>query len=143
MAFKKRRIEGLTTSTTTTLGTVGLGASYGVVHGLIARNYASSAKAAAGSDVLTKIRLTDADGYIFFLDAADRDYATAAVSLSFVRDDTITGLTGKSVVDGTGASQVTANVVAPNPIVKSPITVAVLNGATTTDYFSIDLLVEV
>jgi hypothetical protein len=140
MAFKRRRIEGLLSSATATLGDVGLGAAYGRVFGIVARNWASSAKAGAGTDTAVKIKLQDGNGDIFYLDASDRDYATAEVTLNIMPDDTATGL-GVTPVDATGAAATAGGGV--NPIVKSPVTVIVLNGGTATDFMTVDLLVEV
>jgi hypothetical protein len=145
MAFKRRRIEGLTSAAPKELGSVGLGAAYGRVFGMVARNYASSAKAAAGTDTAGRIELKDANGDIFFLDAADRDYATAEVTLAFHMDATVTGL-GITPVDLTGAAITGAagdNPTAEMPVVKGPITVTARNFGTVTDYLSVDLLVEV
>lgn len=140
MAFKKRHCEGLLSADPKTVGTVGLGASYGRVHGAVVRNFASSAKAAAGTDTAVKLKLVDANSDIFYLDASDRDYATAEITLSIASDDTATGL-GVTPVDATGAAA-TAGSGQP-PVVKSPVTVIVINGTTATDYISVDLLVEV
>lgn len=139
--FTVKNIEGLVADADHDLGTVRLGARYGRVHGIRARNWASSAKAGAGTDTLMKIKLTDANGDVFYLDAADRDYATAEITLAIGGgDDTATGL-GVTPVDATGAAaSAGAGIV---PVVESPITVTVLNGATATDYFQVELLVEV
>lgn len=140
MAFKKRHCEKLVSASPVTLGTVGLGASYGVVKGIVARNFASSAKAAAGTDTAIKLKLVDANSDIFYLDASDRDYATAEVTLVISGDDTATGL-DITPVDNTGAAATAGG--ATQFVAKSPITVIALNGATATDYMSVDLLVEV
>lgn len=144
MTYKKRHIEGLTTADPTVLGTLGLGATYGRPVSMKVRNWASSAKAGAGSDVLGKIELKDADGNIFFLDAADRNYAGAAVNLVFAKDVTVTGVTGHTYVDQTGATLAgVAETFAPLPPVKGPITVTARAFTTVTDYLEIDLIVEV
>jgi hypothetical protein len=141
MAFRKTAAVGaVTASATTTVGTIALGASYGRVCGAQVRNWASSAKAAAGTDALQELKLTDANGVIFYLDAADRDYKTATVQLNFAGDLTATGL-GTTTVDSTGAAVEAAG--GSNPIVQSPITVTVLNAGTATDYFEVYLYVEV
>lgn len=143
MAFKKRHAEKLLAADPTTVGTIGLGASYGRVFGIVARNFASSAKASAGADTAVKVKLTDANSDVFFLDASDRDYAGAEVTLMLGYDDVNTG-GGILPVTGTGAAWVAGEGQALGPpVVKSPVTVAVLGGTTATDYFSIDLLVEV
>lgn len=141
MAFRKvGPAAAVTTAATTVLGTIALGAAYGRVHGFVARNWASSAKAGAGTDALEKVKLTDADGIVVFLDAADRDYKTAAVNVAFAQDDTSTGLSVTST-DATGAA---ATAGAGNQwVAKSPITVEVQNAGTATDYFELSLLVEI
>ena len=141
MAYRKTAtLAAVTTASTTVLGTVSLGASYGVIKGFSARNWASDAMAAAGTDAAEKVKLTDAAGLVVYLDAADRDYKTAQVNVAFTTDDTATGLsvtptdaTGAAATAGSGAEQV----------VKSPITVEVQNAGTATDYFRIWLYAEV
>lgn len=142
MPFKQRGpANALTASATQVLSpVVSLGAAFGIVRGFRARNWASSAKAAAGADVLMKVKLVDAASVVFYLDAADRDYATAEVFVAFEQDDTSTGL-GVTSVDATGAA---ATAGAGNGYVaKSPITITALNGATVTDFFEVLLLVEI
>lgn len=143
MAIKKRRVEGLiSASPTTTLSgaTLGLGAKYGKLLGIRARNWASSAKAGAGTDTAIRIKVTDNNGDVVYLDAADRDYATAEVTLVVGADDTTTGL-GITPVDSTGAA---ASAGAGLPVVmESPVTVGVVNGGTATDFLTVDLIVEV
>lgn len=148
MAFKKRRISGLVLDADHALGNavgestvkLGLGAKYGRVFGFRARNFASSAMAGAGTDTAQRVRLTDANGDIFYLDAADRDYATAEVTIQFVLDDT--AVAGITATDATGAVRA-AGEASPGAFVQGPITVEVVNGATATDFFVLDLLVEV
>ena len=141
MAFKERGpAAAVTTAATTVLGTISLGAAYGRVIGFRARNWASSAKAAAGVDALSRLKLADANGLIFFLDAADVDYKTAEVNVTISQDDTATGLT-HLLKDATGAA-VTAGAGA-NPICKSPITVTILQADTATDYMEVFLRTEV
>lgn len=143
MTFKLKTIAGLVESTDDSLGTVGLGAKYGRVYGFRARNWASSAKAAAGSDNAQKVRLTDANSDIFFLDAIDRNYATAEVTLLIGYDDLNTGL-GITPVTAIGSAwAATEGQSLGPPVVQSPITVEIVNGGTATDYFELSLLVEV
>jgi hypothetical protein len=153
MAFVRRRVEGLTTATPVTIGTVGGGNAgvgpsrqYAALRCIEARNFSSSAKSAAGADVLGRIEIDDADGRILFLDAADRDYATALVRLIVVRDVTATGLTNYgTVVDATGAAVTLAaesEGFAPAPF-RLPFTVKGVNFGTTTDFLSVDLILEV
>jgi hypothetical protein len=142
MAFKKKSLQGLVATDPVTLGTIALGATYARVHGFIARNYADATMAAAGTDAAIKVKLTDANSDVFFLDAADRDYKTAEVTLALAgADDTTTGL-GVTTVDATGAAAAAGEGVGA-PIVQSPVTVVLSNGVTATDYFKIALLVEV
>jgi hypothetical protein len=139
MGYKKRVVEFVTT-TATASSTVSLGAAYGRVMGAVVRNYADATKAGAGADTAIKLKLTDGNSDIFFLDALDRDYATAELTLAFGQDDTATGL-GILPVDATGAA---ATAGATVPVVsQSPITVGVVNAGTATDYFSVGLLVHV
>jgi hypothetical protein len=141
MSFRKTSaVAAVTSAATTVLGTISLGAAYGVVKGVIARNWASSAKAAAGTDALEKIKLTDARGIVFYLDAADRDYKTAEVNLVITPDDTATGL-GVTPVDATGAAASAGS--KADFVAKSPVTVEVQDAGTTTDYFEVSLLVQV
>lgn len=141
MAFRKvGPVAAVTTAATTVLGSISLGAPYGKVHGFTAQNWASSAKAAAGTDALEKVKLTDANGVVFYLDAADRDYKTAKVNIAFAQDDTSSGLSVTSV-DATGAA---ATAGAGNEwVCASPVTVEVQDAGTATDYFEVYLLVEV
>ncbi len=139
MAYRRKGpAAALTAASPQTLGTISLGAPYARVVGIIARNWASSAKAAAGTDSAIKISLTDANGMIFYLDASDRDYKTATVFLMLRPDDTLTGLT-YAVVDSTGAA---ATADESFPIVASPVTVKATNGGTATDYMEVYLIVE-
>ena len=148
MTFRKRRIEGLTSAAPVVLGTVGGGPGTGgfaALRAIIARNFASSAKAAAGTDVLGKLEVKDAAGRIVFLDAADRDYATAEVRLNVVRDTTATGLSDGTFVDATGAAIAMAaetEASSPQPF-QLPFTVTARNFGTTTDFLTVDLLLEV
>ena len=97
-------------------------------------------KAGAGTDALIKVKLTDASGKVFYLDAADRDYKTAAVHVFFNGDDTATGLSYVPT-DATGAAASAGSGV--EVVVASPITIEVQNAGTATDYFEVSLFVEV
>ena len=142
MAIKKRGpAAALTASTTQSLGTISLGAAYGRVLGFSARNYSSSAKTAAGTDALMEVKLTDAEGRVIYLDAADRDYKTALVTIFFQQDETATGLSDLKL-DATGAA-LSSQGTSVGAIAASPVTVTALNGATATDYFEVYLYVEV
>jgi hypothetical protein len=142
MTIKKRTTAGLLTSATTTLPTLGLGAKFGRLVAIRARNYASSAKLAAGADVLVKLKITDNNSDVVFLDAADKDYATAELTLYPIVDDTVTGL-GIAAVDATGAAAAAGESAGVGIVLESPVTVQVLNGATVTDYFECQLIVDV
>jgi hypothetical protein len=153
MTILKRHTEGLVTSTSVDLPAIGLGqnqvgafsgAKFGRLVGIRARNFSSSAKSGAGADVLISLRITDGNGDIVYLDAADADFATAERTVWPTADDTVTGITaatGGIGVDQTGAAASAG--AGAGIIMQSPVTVRVLNGATATDYFSVDLLVEV
>jgi len=139
MPFIRRRLAGLTAAAPQDLGTVDPGVPYSVLKAIIARNFASIAKAGAGIDVAQRVSLTD-DNDIVYLDAADRDYATAEVTLYPTMDDTATGL-GSLAVDATGAAA-TAGAGA-DILCKGAVNVDIINGGTATDYFEIDLIFEV
>lgn len=143
MTFKKKRVEGLIADSDHPIGTLYLGAKYARFYGFRARNWASSAKAGAGTDTAVKIRLTDANSDIFYLDATDTNYATAEVTYFVGYDDLNTGL-GISPVTAIGSAWVaTEGATLVGPIIESPITVEIVNGGTATDYFTFDALVEV
>lgn len=138
-ANRRRRVQGLLSASPVTLGTIGLGSKFAFLRAIRARNWASSAKAGAGTDTAVKVKITDNNGDIVFLDAADRDYATAEVTLYPSADDTTTGL-GITPVDATGAA---ATAGAGSPIImESPVTVVITNGGTATDFMTVDLIVE-
>ncbi len=139
MTIKKRTTAGLVTADPVSLPEVGLGFKFAKLLGFRARNWASSAKAAAGTDALQKVKITDNNGDVVYLDAADRDYKTAEVTINATQDDTATGL-GVTPVDATGAA---ATAGAGAAIwMESPVTVTIIDGTTTTDYFEIQLIVE-
>lgn len=138
--LKRGPAHAVTSAATTVLGTISLGAQYGKILGIEARNYASSAKLAAGIDSAEKIKLTDADSKVIYLDAADRDYKTALVTLLPMVDPTATGLT-PIPVDATGAA--ITDGASGTLIAKSPVTVEVQDAGTATDYFEVYLFVEV
>lgn len=150
MAIKKTSsAAAVTTAATTTLGTIALGAAYGRVLGFQAANWASAAKAAEGTDAANKVQLTDAEGRVFYLDASDRDYgatsgpspSTGGTYIFFGQDETATGLTDLHV-DATGAA-LSSQAGLKGAVVKSPVTVTVVNTGTATDYFEVSLFVEI
>ena len=131
----------VTAASPQTLGTINLGTSYARILGFQARNWASSAKAGAGTDATQQVKLVDANGQILYLDASDRDYKSQNTFVWFAPDDTVTGLTGTVFADNTGAATgaTTGNI---TQLAASPVTVSVLNGGTATDYFELYLFVE-
>jgi len=145
---KTAAVAALTAATPQALGSVSLGAPYARILGFVAANWASSAKAAEGTDAALRVKLVDADSRVIYLDAADFDYgATSGAAPStngqtrfLTGDDTATGLTDL-YVDATGAAA-TAGAGA-GVIAKSPVAVSVVNGGTATDYFEVSLFVEV
>lgn len=139
LEIRKIRAEGLTAATPQVIGVKSLGTKYARLLEIRVRNWASSAKAGAGTDTAIKVKLTDGNAVVKYLDAADRDYATAAVVLIPSQDDTATGL-GVVPVDATGAA---ASAGAGAPIVlQSPVTVTIVNGGTATDFVTVDMIVE-
>jgi len=137
---KTKTIAALTAADPQTIGTVYLGAKVARVVGFVARNWASAAKAAGGTDTTQRVKLTDAAGVVFFLDAADVDYKTALKHVAFAQDTTVTGLNVKAA-DATGAAITDPGQVIVGAV--SPVTVVVTGGGTTTDYFEIFLITEV
>jgi len=143
MTIKKRRVEALVATDPVTLGTISFGGGnhkYGILRGIRARNWGSAAKAGAGTDTAVKIKITDNNSDVVYLDATDRDYATAEVTLNISQDDTATGL-GVVPVDATGAAATAGAGAAV--VCESPVTVAIVNGTTATDFMTVDLIVEV
>lgn len=143
MTIKKRTAAGLTAATPQTLtpAAVGLGAKYGRLLGFTARNYASSAKAGAGTDTAIRVKIVDNASRVVYLDAADRDYATAAVHVVPSLDDTATGLS-YTATDATGAARGVAES-GGDMFMESPIVVSIVNGGTATDYVQVDVYVEI
>ena len=90
-----------------------------------------------GTDTAVKLKLTDADGIVFYLDAADKDYKTAAIYTPLTMDDVNTGL-GVQATDSVGI-EVAAAQDAPMPVVKSPISVEIQNGGTGLDVIDFTL----
>jgi len=141
MAFKQvGPLAAVTNTNPKVLGTVDLGSRYCKVIGFYAHNWASSAKAGDGTDAAEIVELKDADGVIFYLDAADRDYKTAPGKKVFFKlDDTVTGLN----VVGADATGAAAGATTPlDVVVKGPVTVTIRNCGTATDYFEIYLIVD-
>lgn len=94
-----------------------------------------------GTDATMRLRLTDADSRIFYLDAADKDYDTARIYTTVLGlDDVTTGLT-TLVYDSVGAAGAVAQI-GPMPVVKSPIEIAIINGGTAGDIIDITLEYE-
>jgi len=91
-----------------------------------------------GTDTAMKLRMTDADSRIFYLDAADKDYDTARVYTPTFMDDVTTGQTPK-LYDSTGAV-VAAAQDGPMPVIRNPIELAIVNGGTAGD--SINVVLE-
>jgi hypothetical protein len=143
MAYRKTSsAEAVTSASTTVIGTIALGAGYGVVLGVFARNWASSAKAANGTSSTQKLKLTDAALRVFYLDAADRDYRAGVYLMLVGQDEVNTGLTPVPV-DSTGGAPVAGDGASGVFVAQSPISVEVQNAEVSTDYFEAYLLVGV
>lgn len=146
MTIKRRRVEATlsTNPTTTQFAKLGLGSKYAKLVAIRARSWASSAKAAAGIDALMKIRITDNNGQVVFLDAADRDYKTAEITLLPAQDDAqpVAGATSPLAVDATGTVFAAATQGPVGIIMESPVQVVIENCATATDFMTVDLIVE-
>ena len=145
---KTAAVAAVTAGTPQALGSVSLGSPFARVLGFDAGIWASSAKAAEGTDAALKVKLVDADGRVIFLDATDFDYGAASGAAIGVGwhthfiggDDTVVGL-NDLYVDATGAAATAG--AGTGVIAKSPVAVSVLNGGTATDYFEVKLIVEV
>jgi hypothetical protein len=143
MAYRKTSsAEAVTSAATTVIGTIALGAGYGVVLGVFARNWASSAKAANGTSSTQRLKLTDAALRVFYFDAVARDYRAGVYLMLAGQDDTTTGLT-PVVVDATGAAIAASEGASGLFVAQSPISVEVQEAEVTTDYFEAYLLVAV
>lgn len=92
-----------------------------------------------GTDTTIRIRIRDTDDKVIFLDAGDKDYKTEEVHVPVLYDDTLTGLSWTHT-DATGAAA-TATSVAPDPIYRAPLKVAVVNGGTAADSVAVKLWV--
>jgi len=90
-----------------------------------------------GTDTAVRLRLTDADSRVFYLDAADKDYKTAAITTPIILDDTTTGL-GPAAFDAVGVAA-SAGQGGSLPVVKNPLEIAVVNGGTAGDVISVTL----
>ena len=90
-----------------------------------------------GTDTAMKLRMTDADSRVFYLDAADKDYDTARIYTPVFMDDVTTGQTPK-LYDSVGAV-VAAAQDGPMPVIKSPIELAIVNGGTAGDSINVVL----
>ena len=146
MAFKKRRIEGLTTANPVSLGTVGLGAGYGVVHGFRLKLWATAAKAANGADTTGNLKLVDADGFTFYDGTATLTVdatPTQGVQVNILPDDSIPLAAVMVSRDNLGVLGVATEGASAKVVVRSPITVSAVGFATTTEFLTVDLLVEV
>jgi hypothetical protein len=90
-----------------------------------------------GTDTAVKLRITDADSRIVYLDAADKDYKTAAVISQLATDDVVTGVAGLSA-DSTGVLSAVAQINSTS-VIKNPIKVAIVNGGTAGDTIAFSL----
>ena len=93
----------------------------------------------ATTDTSTTIELKDANGVIFYKDAATKNYTTKTYR-NVAYDDTTTGL-GIVPVDATGAALAAGQVV-PAPVIKSPVTVTWAS-VTSPDSCDIELFVDI
>lgn len=147
---KTPAVAALTAATPQAVGSVSLGAPYARVIGFQAANWASSAKAAEGTDAAQRVKLVDAEDRVIFLDAADVDYgatsgptpSTGGTYVFFGQDDTTAGLTDRAK-DATGTALAADAGPIRGAVAKSPVAVSVINGGTVTDYFEVSLYVEV
>jgi hypothetical protein len=142
MAYKKRGPANVVTASTpiNLAPAITLGSGVAEIVGFWVKNWASSAKAGLGTDAAIRIKLTDADGSIIFNDTVDRACNTAAgLKVFFSPDD---GAIDASViaVKGSGAALTAGEKV--RILAVSPVTVAVSNAGTVTDFVEVYLLVD-
>lgn len=90
-----------------------------------------------GTDTAVKLKLTDKDSRVFYLDAADKDYKTAATYTPLLTTDVTTG-TGPKGADSVGALSAVAQS-GPLPVVRNPIEVEISNGGTGGDIIDFTL----
>jgi hypothetical protein len=140
VTIKKRTTASLTTADPVDLPTLGLGASFGRLVAIRAHLYSSSAKSGNGADNTGKLRITDGNSDIVYLDANNRDFTTG-VTLYPIYDDTFVG-TGPRVVDANGTASA-AGTESAFIIMQSPVVVRGIGFGTTTEYLEVQLLVEV
>jgi len=132
--FRKRLVTLTRTATGNVLGTAGLGgATYFKCNGF---------RALDTGPTNSIIELKDAEGTIFYLDAATKDYHTAEITRVFTQDDTRTGL-GMTLTDATGAALAASTPVSSRPILKGPIAVRWNNATDTTGTLRLEIMVEV
>jgi hypothetical protein len=138
--FKKSLRIPASLSATDASVQIGLGVGMARLLGMKVWNQSAAGSKVAGTSTTQKIKVVDADSRVVYLDASDRDYATAAVWLNIVADDTTTGLTGTHV-DSTGAARAAGE---PSPLLpfRSPVVVHALNAGTSTDVISVSLILE-
>lgn len=130
MSFDRRSISLTVPNPAATIaGTLALRSDYGRLIGFKAL--------VTGTDTATQIEIKDADARVVYKDAADKDYKTAAVHRIICQDDTTTGLSSIPV-DATGAAA-TAAYNSLTPIVRSPLTISLINGGTAGDVLALDL----
>ena len=80
-------------------------------------------------DNATTVQIKDADNRVVYADAADKDYTVNTLKrMALTYDDTLTSLTPQHL-DATGVAA-TATSAAPHPLVKSPVTVSIVNDST-------------
>ena len=80
-------------------------------------------------ETTVRVQIADADSRVVYLDAADKNYSAGVLRSTLTYDDTLTGLTPQQL-DATGVAA-TATSAAPLPVVRSPITVSVINDSNT------------
>jgi hypothetical protein len=113
--FKKRVLTLTRTGTGNVVGVIGAGGQ---------RFFQCSSFRArvTSSGATAQVELKDSLGRIFYKDAADKDYQTAAVNRVFSFDDTLTGL-GFATTDATGAVIAASEGAGERPVLEGPITV--------------------
>lgn len=130
----RKRVLTITSTGASTAARIGLG---GVKYARLV-----GFRALATTDTATQIEIKDALNRVFYKDAADKDYATAAVNRVIVYDDTLTGL-NFTPTDATGAALTAADAAHAGPVVESPFTVTWSNVSGAGLTLRLELILEV
>ncbi len=126
MAFDRTRTTFTTSGATFTTAPIVLRTDFAELIGF---------KCVSTGDTSTRVKITDADSRVVYLDAADANYTTG-LDRAIALDDTVTGLSIAALSDSTGAAATISG--GQGITVRSPLTVDWSNG-TSGDTATIDI----